>query len=189
MIKKFYEMVSDDHIGTIKDILDDKILDDYDVYLNYLGICEEGIFREGDISNYIYRYYFPNKPKNSNTSYFDKHGIELMNSPRKLWSTSLKKSILIQLGSDPSYIMSNIEIVDKIKLSVNTIKSITGLETSDFVIFRFTNSIQISQYARSNYLEVDWSNPDVERINKWVRLYSGGFSDPKIIISILFKIG
>ena len=189
-IKKFYEMVSDDHIGTIQDILDDKILDDYNVNLVNLGVCKQ-IHLENRPSwkrylDHFYEYQLPN----GESLLFNESGHRVTNRDN-LFVIREKRAILIQLEIiDPEYLLENMEIIDLVKSSFETIKSMTNLEPVDFFLHGFKNGISI-MYTNgpSNHLRVNWSKEDPDSIRGFIETLAGkSLSVSKIQISMLFGI-
>lgn len=189
-IKKFYEMVSDDHIGTIQDILDDKILDDYNVNLANLGVCKQ-IHLENRPSwkrhlDHFYEYQLPN----GESLLFNESGHRVSNRDN-LFAIREKRAILIQLEIiDPEYLLENMEIIDLVKSSFETIKSMTNLEPVDFFLQRFKNGISIMYtHGPGNHLGVNWSKEDPDSIRGFIETLAGkSLSVSKIQISMLFGI-
>lgn len=189
-IKKFYEMVSDDHIGTIQDILDDKILDDYNVNLVNLGVCKQ-IHLENRPSwkrylDHFYEYQLPN----GESLLFNESGHRVTNRDN-LFVIREKRAILIQLEIiDPEYLLENMEIIDLVKSSFETIKSMTNLEPVDFFLHGFKNGISIMYtHGPSNHLRVNWSKEDPDSIRGFIETLAGkSLSVSKIQISMLFGI-
>lgn len=192
-IKKFYEMVSDDHIGTIQDILDDKILDDYNVNLVNLGVCKQIHFYKKHLSAgtpmsryHFYEYQLPN----GESLLFNESGHRESNR-YNLFVIREKRAILIQLEIiDPEYLLENMEIIDLVKSSFETIKSMTNLEPVDFFLHGFKNGISIMYtHAPSNHLRVNWSKEDPDSIREFIETLAGkSLSVSKIQISMLFGI-
>ena len=179
MIKKFNEMYSEDDIlGTIRDILDSQILDEFDVELGKFGHSTEKSYSCNEFDTYSYIF--------TNDRYLvnvDGYGIEVgdPNEDDECFLIRKQKFIFIELLCDKNYLLENLSIIDSIKSSINMISSICHIELTNMVDITVRNSISCDEW--SHQIEVDWKNPNTSKILKFLK---GKMSD-EITIQIIFK--
>jgi len=185
MIKRFYEMVSDDRVGDIMDIIESKILDEYDVCLKNFGPCEQlylersgGIYSSRD-HKFIYEYILPN----GQSKFYNDAGF-IISPPqiRNYMVVLRRKFFLIHLETNPKYLLENPEIIDVVKNSVSLMKSIAGLKLTNLVIGEFKNSVSLKyEIGPDNHLVVDWSG---DNLNSNIIEFVNKFGGSKVVFTI-----
>lgn len=176
MIKKFNEMFSeDDTLGTIRDILDSQILDDFDVELGNFGWGIEtkfifnppyGIqYRRHMNPDIMYKYELPDGEEIT----INENGEEYVGLNLALYEMDDQlKFMMIELRCIKEYLMNNlVDIFNSIKSSITRIESMTDLRLGDLQASFFKNSMTFDEWWDIKH--IDWkSDYNYDKINEFL---------------------
>lgn len=190
MIKKFNEMYSnDDVLGTIRDILDSQILDEFDVELGKFGWSVETKFVYDPPYGQHRRYMHPSKMYQYELSdgeevLVDSNGEEFDGLDISLYEVEDQSEFFhIELTCTDKYLKENFNIINSIKSSVLLIESMTDLTlTNDLSSGYFQNSIFTGEWR--SVIHIDWKNIKEEEVKRFL---SSKSPNRDLIIQIFLK--
>jgi len=165
IIKKFNEMYQDDDtLGTIRDIIESNILDEYDVELFEFGRFNEKKFGIPETKEYdpTYSYTF-------SADLLDGEGcvVAMDDDYELLKSTDF---IYLALECESVQILENLNIIKSIEGSVKMIKSILNLNLIDLSDRTCRNSISDENWES---VFVNWESPNLQKIVKFLKKKQG----------------
>jgi hypothetical protein len=175
IIKKFNEMYQDDDtLGTIRDIIESNILDEYDVELENFGWGTQTSFqlnlpygmeyRRMAYPSILYGYELPSGESIALDKNGEDHDVDL-----SLYEvTDQFEFLMVELRCSKSYLQENLEIIDKISSSIKMIESMTNLGLVDMSVEFFQNSISSDDYSLLSH--INWKNPDMEKLGSFYQL-------------------
>lgn len=170
-IFKFNE--SFNNIEEIRDIIENYLIDEYQMEISYFGESKESKFEytknDKIYPKVLYRYQMPERMGHPFQQWMDGSGFNTPEPPlelyREVWSRDF---IGLEIYINPEYFLLNLDqILESINLLIERIGKIDGIKQFQLMDVSFSNGILSS--CESHSVMINWISPNKSQVKDYLK--------------------